>query len=101
MYTCSRRWRSWRARRDSEGRVAFIEPVTLKGEHATLEPLASQHEDALQRAAADGELWRLWYTGVAAQERMGAYIATALDMRERLDAMPFVVRENGSGEIVG
>jgi N-acetyltransferase len=81
--------------------VAFIEPVTLKGEHATLEPLASQHEDALQRAAADGELWRLWYTGVAAQERTGAYIATALDMRERLDAMPFVVRENGSGEIVG
>jgi N-acetyltransferase len=81
--------------------VAFIEAVTLKGEHATLEPLAAQHEAALNRAAADGEIWRLWYTGVAAQDKMGAYIATALDMRERLDAMPFVVRENGSGEIVG
>ena len=32
---------------------------------------------------------------------MGQYIATALDMRERLGAMPFVVRENASGEIVG
>jgi RimJ/RimL family protein N-acetyltransferase len=34
-------------------------------------------------------------------EKMGEYIATALDMRERLDAMPFVVREKSSGEIVG
>jgi RimJ/RimL family protein N-acetyltransferase len=81
--------------------VAFIEPVTLKGEHATLEPLAAEHVNALNHAAADGELWRLWYTGVAAPDKMGAYIATALDMRARLDAMPFVVRENCSGEIVG
>jgi N-acetyltransferase len=81
--------------------MAFIEPVTLKGGHATLEPLASTHEAALKRAAADGELWQLWYTGVATPEKMGTYIATALDMRERLAAMPFVVRENSSGEIVG
>jgi RimJ/RimL family protein N-acetyltransferase len=32
---------------------------------------------------------------------MGQYIAIALDMRERLDAMPFVIREKSSGEIVG
>jgi len=81
--------------------VAFIDPVTLKGDHATLEPLATQHEAALNRAAADGEIWRLWYTGVAAPDKMSAYIATALDMRERLAAMPFVVRDNGGGEIVG
>src|SRR5450432_1121386 len=53
------------------------------------------------RAAADGELWRLWYTSVAPPGKMGHYIATALDMRERLDAMPFVIREIASGEIVG
>ena len=81
--------------------MAFIEPVTLKGVHATLEPLAPQHEGALKQAAGDGELWRLWYTGVANPDKMAAYIATALDMRDRLAAMPFVVRENGSGEIVG
>jgi RimJ/RimL family protein N-acetyltransferase len=81
--------------------VAFIDPVTLKGEHATLEPLATQHGDALNHAAADGEIWRLWYTGVAAPDKMSAYVATALDMRERLAAMPFVVRDNGDGEIVG
>jgi RimJ/RimL family protein N-acetyltransferase len=81
--------------------MRFIEPVTLIGAHASIEPLAAGHEQALARAAADGELWRLWYTSVASPEKMGEYIATALDMRERLDAMPFVIREKSSGEIVG
>jgi RimJ/RimL family protein N-acetyltransferase len=81
--------------------MRFIEPITLTGIHASIEPLGREHEEALQRAAADGELWRLWYTSVAPPEKMGEYIATALDMRERLDAMPFVIREKSSGEIVG
>ncbi|TMH02140.1 MAG: GNAT family N-acetyltransferase [Betaproteobacteria bacterium] len=79
----------------------FIEPVTLRGKHATVEPLDATHEDALKRAAADGELWELWYTSVAPPDRMGEYIAIALDMRERLGAMPFVVRDSKDGEIVG
>jgi RimJ/RimL family protein N-acetyltransferase len=81
--------------------VAFIEPVTLKGGIATLEPLAALHELALAKAASDGELWRLWYTSIAPPDRMRDYVATALDMRERLGAMPFVVRENATGDIVG
>jgi len=81
--------------------MRFIEPITLTGTHASIEPLGREHEEALRRAAADGELWRLWYTSVAPPEKMGEYIATALDMRERLDAMPFVIREKSSGEIVG
>jgi len=81
--------------------MAFIEPITLQGRYATLEPLAREHEEALRRAAADGELWRLWYTSVAAPEKMGEYVAIALDVRERLGAMPFVVRDNASGEVVG
>jgi N-acetyltransferase len=81
--------------------MAFIEPVTLKGEHATLEPLGAKHEAALRDAAADGELWRLWYTSVAPPDQIGAYIARALDMRERLGAMPFAVRQNTTGDIVG
>ena len=81
--------------------MRFVEPVTLTGEHASIEPLGREHEEALSRAAADGELWRLWYTTVAPPEKMAEYIATALDMRERLGAMPFVVREKPSGEVVG
>jgi RimJ/RimL family protein N-acetyltransferase len=81
--------------------LRFVEPVTLTGDHASIEPLGREHEEALSRAAADGELWRLWYTSIAPPEKMADYIATALDMRERLGAMPFVVREKPSGEIVG
>ncbi len=81
--------------------MRFIEPVVLHGDSATLEPLTREHEEALKRAASDGELWRLWYTSVASPDRMGEYIATALDMRDRLGAMPFVVRDNRSGDIVG
>ncbi len=78
----------------------FIEPVTLKGRHATVEPLDASHVAALAEAASDGELWRLWYTGVATPAKMAEYVATALDMRTRLDAMPFVVRDT-AGTIVG
>ena len=81
--------------------MAFIEPVTLKGCHATVEPLGREHEEALRRAAADGELWRLWYTSVPAPEKTAAYIDAALAMRERDGAMPFVVRETATGEVVG
>jgi N-acetyltransferase len=79
----------------------FVEPVTLRGRHASIEPLDATHEDALKRAAADGELWRLWYTSVAPPDKMGEYIATALDLRERQGAMPFIVRDNADGEVVG
>jgi RimJ/RimL family protein N-acetyltransferase len=81
--------------------VAFVEPVTLRGRYATIEPLARGHADDLRRAAADGELWRLWYTSVAPPEKMDEYIATALDMRERLGAMPFVVRDAATNEVIG
>jgi len=79
----------------------FVAPVTLSGAYAALEPLAEAHLDGIRAAAADGELWRLWYTSVPAPERTDAWYAAALDMRERLGAMPFAVRDNASGAIVG
>jgi len=79
----------------------FIEPVVLRGAHVTLEPLAREHVAALAAAAGDGELWRLWYTSVPAPGREEAYVVAALDMREHQHAMPFVVRDNASGDIVG
>jgi RimJ/RimL family protein N-acetyltransferase len=80
--------------------MAFIEPVTLQGRYATLEPLAREHEEGLRRAAADGELWQLWYTSVPAPDRTAAYIDAALRMRDDLGAMPFAVRDTAS-DVVG
>ena len=79
----------------------FIEPVTLTGERVMIEPLAREHEEGLRAAARDGELWKLWFTSVPAPDRVTSYIETALDWRDRLGAMPFVVRERVGGQIVG
>jgi N-acetyltransferase len=79
----------------------FIEPVTLRGRVATLEPLAREHTAGLATAADDGDLWRLWYTHIAAPDKMSEYVTAALEMREHQEAMPFVVRDNATGDIVG
>ncbi|MGE5171753.1 MAG: GNAT family N-acetyltransferase [Rudaea sp.] len=79
----------------------FVEPVTLRGVHATLEPLAETHLDGIRAAAADGELWRLWYTSVPAPDATQRWYQTAHDMREREGAMPFAVLDNASGAVVG
>jgi RimJ/RimL family protein N-acetyltransferase len=76
----------------------LIEPVTLSGKHAWLEPLGPEHLDEVRAAAADGELWKLWYTSVPSPDKTGDWVAIALDMRERLGAMPFVVREMRDGQ---
>jgi RimJ/RimL family protein N-acetyltransferase len=79
----------------------FIEPITLTGRHVRLEPLAAEHLAGIRAAAADGELWNLWYTSVPSPEKTQAWLDLALDMRQRLGAMPFAVRHNASGDIVG
>ena len=81
--------------------IRFIEPVRLTGRYATVEPLAREHEAAIRKAAADGELWKLWYTSVPAPDRTVDWLDIALDMRERQGAMPFIVRDASSGAIVG
>jgi RimJ/RimL family protein N-acetyltransferase len=81
--------------------VAFVDPVALQGRSATLEPLAREHDAGLRAAAADGELWRLWYTSVPAPDATMEWIDAALDARARLGAMPLVVRETATGDVVG
>jgi len=79
----------------------WINPVTLKGKYATLEPLSIDHVSELGEAAKDGELWRLWYTGVPSPETAESYVKDALDMFDKHTAMPFIIRENKSGKIIG
>jgi N-acetyltransferase len=80
----------------------FLESVTLKGRSwATLEPMQPEHADELLQAAKDGELWKLWYTGVADSGAVLNYMDTAMKMRDEQGALPFVVRRNADGQIVG
>jgi RimJ/RimL family protein N-acetyltransferase len=79
----------------------WIEPVTLSGAHAVLEPLAREHRDEVLAAASDGELWRLWYTAAPAPDSIDAWLDTALAQREQAGAMPFVVRRASDRRMVG
>lgn len=78
----------------------WITPTTLAGEHVVLEPLEAKHADALAEAAADGELWRLWYTFVPAPEAVASYIDTALVEREQ-GGLAFAVRDRTSDTVIG
>ncbi|WP_151634486.1 GNAT family N-acetyltransferase [Noviherbaspirillum aerium] len=81
--------------------MSFVEPVTLQGRHATLEPLAPEHEEDIRESVRDGELWKLFFTMVPAPEGIGNYIAQLLALRERGLAFPFAVRDNASGKVIG
>lgn len=80
--------------------MAFAEPVTLRGEHATLEPLSLAHEADATEAVKDGELWQLWYTAIPRPERMRAEIERRLGLQAQGSMLPFAVRD-ASGRMVG
>lgn len=71
--------------------TAWIEPLTLTGQHVSLVPLAAAHAPALAKAARDGELWRLWYTSVPAPEQMNAEIERRLALLGSGSMLPFTV----------
>jgi N-acetyltransferase len=76
-------------------------PATLEGFGVRLEPLTLAHTDALATAAADGKLWELWFTSVPEAAGMGAYVAEALEGQRAGEMLAWVVRELGSGELIG
>ncbi|PXX39725.1 RimJ/RimL family protein N-acetyltransferase [Undibacterium pigrum] len=76
-------------------------PMTLKGKHVTLEALEQHHLADIQNAAADGELWKLFFTSVPPPDNTQNWLNIALEMQQQQKAVPFVVRENATGQIVG
>ena len=79
------------------------QPVRLEGQGVRLEPLERSHTAALASAAADGELWKLWYVATVdlAPGLEGGYVAAALDGQWAGHMVPWVVRELTTGAIVG
>jgi RimJ/RimL family protein N-acetyltransferase len=81
--------------------MTFLQPLTLRGRHAVLEPLSRSHEADLTEAVRDGDLWTLWYTAVPAPEKMGAEIERRLGLQAAGTMLPFTVFEAASGRCVG
>jgi RimJ/RimL family protein N-acetyltransferase len=78
-----------------------VERVTLEGHGVRLEPLDSGHVDGLKAAAADGNLWELWFTSVPRPEETDTYINDALAGKAAGHMLPWVVRDASTGEIIG
>jgi RimJ/RimL family protein N-acetyltransferase len=76
-------------------------PTTLEGHGVRLEPLTPAHEAALAAAAADGELWKLWFTSVPAPGETARYIEAALAGQAAGQMLPWAVRDLTTGAIAG
>jgi RimJ/RimL family protein N-acetyltransferase len=81
--------------------MTFIKPLTLKGQFATLEPLAPEHCKELEAAVADGELWKLWYTFIPKPENMMAEIERRLQFQKQGSWVPFAIRRHDTQTICG
>jgi RimJ/RimL family protein N-acetyltransferase len=81
--------------------MSHLTPITLQDEHVALEPLSLDHVPALEAAAADGELWNLWFTSVPPPGQARSYVEKALQAQVDGLMLPFAIREKSSGDIVG
>ena len=78
-----------------------VAPVTLEGNGVRLEPLDFEHADGLRTAAADGNLWELWFTTVPRADETDTYIKDALAGKAAGHMLPWIVRDASTREIIG
>lgn len=78
-----------------------LAPTELSGHGVTLDPLNESHASGLREAAADGNLWELWFTAVPEPDKVDTYIQAALEGQRAGHMLPWVVRELTSGKVVG
>lgn len=76
-------------------------PATLESRGIRLEPMTPEHCAGLEKAAADGKLWELFFTSVPAPGETAAYIQQALEGQKAGHMLPWVVRDMASGELIG
>ncbi|MBR0870621.1 GNAT family N-acetyltransferase [Bradyrhizobium tropiciagri] len=80
--------------------MPWLEPVTLRGAHARLEPLSHDHLAGLTEAVKDGELSNLWYTAIPTPENMTKEIDRRLGLQAAGSMLPFTVFD-AAGKIAG
>jgi RimJ/RimL family protein N-acetyltransferase len=63
--------------------------------------LEKSHKEDLLKAAADGNLWELWYTSVPSEKNIDDYINHALTQKEDGIEYPFTVIDKATNAIIG
>lgn len=74
----------------------WVNPCTIRGEHASLVPLSLDHHDGLCEAVLDGELWNLWYTSVPTPQGMRTEIERRVHLQTDGSMLPFTVLDTNS-----
>ena len=77
------------------------EPFSVEGKHVTVLPLSEDHLDDLKEAVADGDLHKLWYTMIPQGKDMAAEIKRRLSLQEQGSMLPFSVKNNATGKVIG
>ncbi|ROR17063.1 RimJ/RimL family protein N-acetyltransferase [Comamonas sp. BIGb0124] len=80
--------------------LAPLLPITLRGQHVTLEPLVPGHAAEAREAVQDGDVWKLWYTAVPTPDQMDTEIARRLGLQDKGSMLAFAVRD-AQGRFVG
>ena len=78
-----------------------VAPVTLEGRNVRLEPLSMDHVEALAAAAAESRDTYGWTFVPEGIEGAREYVAAALDLGEKRQAVPFATVALASGRVVG
>ncbi len=79
----------------------WVEPVTLEGSVARLEPLTIEHLPGLVNVGLDSELWRWTLAVNQTPGDMRAYVEAALAAAAAGTEMPFATIERSSGRVIG
>jgi RimJ/RimL family protein N-acetyltransferase/nitroimidazol reductase NimA-like FMN-containing flavoprotein (pyridoxamine 5'-phosphate oxidase superfamily) len=83
-------------------RSPWLEPVTMRGSHVTLEPLEESHVDGLFAATADDEVWSwLRHRRPADRDGMAAIVTAALEEYHAGTRVPWAQRDATTGQIIG
>lgn len=78
-----------------------IEPVTLYGQNAHLEPLSMAHYDQLVEVGLDEELWRWIPSQISSKADLRSYIEAALEGQRQGSMLPFATIEKTTGRAIG
>jgi N-acetyltransferase len=78
-----------------------IQPLTLRNHIVHLIPLSLEHVDTLADVGLDASIWQWVPTPIATVGEMRAYVESALREQAAGTALPFVIVDAASGQVVG
>jgi N-acetyltransferase len=79
----------------------WLKEITLEGNLVRLIPLKAEYKSALLEASADGELWKLWFTGVPSKDSIDDYLEYTFSEQAAGRALAFAVVDKQTQKIIG